>query len=811
MPSGTMKNFLCMKLLLFLFIIISGYNSSILALQHDREVFSVRGMVQDLETGEPLPSATITIEGSYSGTITNRDGYYTIELTELPAVIQVRYLGYYSETRSIDSESDPEQHFYLEPALLEMDEIVVTDRDPALSVMERVIARKQIWRSTLDTYKSEAYTRQVLENDTSIVSISESISRAYWDTERGHREVVRSERKSSNLDDSINFTGVSYLPNFYDDNIEIAGFTLAGPTHPDALRYYHFTMKDYMRMDDDLVYVISVEPRRQLQPLFRGTVYVLSSDYALLEVKLEPNEVVRFPPPVREFDLGYEQQFSNFGGEYWLPVDMRIRGNIHIEMIGLRFPTITFSQVSRMSDYQVNTSLPDTLFDRNQQLVVDTATIGDRTLLEESRDRVPLTIEEELAYQTIDSTMTLERAFQPTGFLARAFLDDEDSGSRPGRVGNFVNRIIPDGLSPVFHYNRVDGFHLGLAYRKSIGPASFSAKSGYNTHAETWDYGGGLEFNWLNRHAIRSDMLFEYKNSTATRYDSKYHTWMNTIGTLSGFQDYFDYYRNEKIRAGIRVDFPGQNITTDLVYSDETHTSQTDDVMNYSLFGWNRMRRPNPAITEGNLRAVALNIGINRQPDNFGISGGRSALFHFEYSGYEMNSDYDYLRLETQLNWNFQTFYQRRLLPNTLDLQFSAGISDGSMPIQRNFSMDGSLSGFTPFGVMKTRRGIPYEGSRYWQVYGEHNFRTIPFELLGLNSLADRGWSVILFAGAGESKVNSIPVHFESSQFVPQTSNGIHSEAGISLNSIFGIMRIDFANRLDEAGFYIGVSVPRYF
>jgi len=795
---------------LLLFICISFFHSSLLA-EPVENGWNLQGTVKDLHSGEPLPSATIMIEGSYSGTISNQDGYYSIELNELPARVIVRYLGYHSETRTIHSANDLEQHFYLEPALLEMDEIIVTDRDPALSIMERVIVRKQIWRSALENYRSEAYTRQVLENDTSIVSISESVSEAYWDAQRGHREVIKYDKRTSNLDDAINFTGVSYLPNFYDDNIEIAGFTLVGPTHPQALRYYHFSLEDYMRLDDDLVYVITVEPRRQLQPAFRGTVYVLSGEYALLEVELEPNEVVRFPPPVRGFDLKYEQQFSNFGGDYWLPVDMRINGIINVEMIGLRFPTIMFSQISRITDYEVNTILPDTLFEQDQLFIVDKDTIGEQTLLGENPIRVPLTIEEELAYEKIDSTMTLERAFQPTGFLARAFLDDEDSGSRPGRVGNFVNRIIPDGLSPVFHYNRVDGFHLGLAYRKSIGPASFSALSGYNTHAETWDYGGGLEFNWLNRHAIRSDMLFEYKNSTATRYDSKYHTWMNTIVTLSGFQDYFDYYRNEKIRAGIRVDFPGQNITTGLVYSDETHTSQTDDVMNYSLFGWNRMRRPNPAITEGNLRAVALNIGINRQPDNFGISGGRSALFHFEYSGFEMNSDYDYLRLETKLNWNFQTFYQRRLLPNTLDLQFSAGISDGSMPIQRNFSMDGSLSGFTPFGVLKTRRGIPYEGSRYWQVYGEHNFRTIPFELLGLNSLADRGWSVILFAGAGESKMNSIPVHFESSQFVPPTSNGIHSEAGISLNSIFGIMRIDFANRLDEAGFYFGVSVPRYF
>jgi len=47
--------------------------------------------------------------------------------------------------------------------------------------------------------------------------------------------------------------------------------------------------------------------------------------------------------------------------------------------------------------------------------------------------------------------------------------------------------------------------------------------------------------------------------------------------------------------------------------------------------------------------------------------------------------------------------------------------------------------------------------------------------------------------------------------FLPAETQGIHTEAGISLNSIFGIARLDFAKRLDASGFYIGFSVPRYF
>jgi hypothetical protein len=90
-------------------------------------------------------------------------------------------------------------------------------------------------------------------------------------------------------------------------------------------------------------------------------------------------------------------------------------------------------------------------------------------------------------------------------------------------------------------------------------------------------------------------------------------------------------------------------------------------------------------------------------------------------------------------------------------------------------------------------------------IYGEHNFSTIPFELLGLRTLVDKGWGVILFGGIGET----ITSRKAAEGFFP--SNGVHSEAGISLNRVFGILRIDAAFRLDKEGFYVGFSVPKYF
>src|SRR5690606_24846020 len=135
---------------------------------------------------------------------------------------------------------------------------------------------------------------------------------------------------------------------------------------------------------------------------------------------LKPNDALIFPPPIQKFNLFYTQQFSNFGGDYWLPVDVRIRGEIKFGIVGLQFPEIGVQQLSRLTDYQVNTVLPDTLYTENaSRLRVDTVSVKRDSLFLRSAIVVPLTGAEMKAYEEIDSTSTLDKAFQPTGFLAR--------------------------------------------------------------------------------------------------------------------------------------------------------------------------------------------------------------------------------------------------------------------------------------------------------------------------------------------------------------------------------------------------------
>ncbi len=799
--------------------------------------FNISGLVTDAETGETLPSANISIQGTYKGTITNTDGYYTLTIRELPARVVVRFIGYETLIREITTESSEDQDFALRPSQLQLDEIVITGEDPAISIMKEVIRRKQIWRKKIESYVAQAYTRQRLESDTSIVSITESISEAYWQKGKGHREIVKSRRQTANIEGSENFAGVSYLPNFYDDNLDVSGFEVVGVTHPDALDYYRFELVDYQKIDDQVVYEIKVSPKRKLQPLFEGTIYVLDVEYALLSVTLKPNRVVDFPPPVQDFDLDYEQQFNNYGQDFWLPADIRINGRIKIGIIGLRFPPINFSQISRISDYEVNVDLPDTLFNNGNLFSVDSTTINNDSLFVNSIDVVPLSKQELDAYENLDSTATLEKAFRPTGFLARFIdTDDDDEGgytvgssegesnpadttgqSRSPRRRSPAKKawnIFSRGSSYDARFNRVDLLYLGWKYRLNMADSRLRAESllGYSTGYEEFSYGAKLS-SWPLPKTRRFAISAEYNAVTGRRFDNSSYNFVTNFVTLLGRTDYFDYYRREGFVLNTAYRFRRRNLTLRTGFINEQHSS-IDFESSYNIIGRDIVQRVNPEIDEGWLRSARIKLeSLDGNEETFGVLGSRGFTLSAEFSGDYFGSDFSFTRYDLNVLYNFNTFFKRRIFPNTLDVRLLAGTSTGELPVQLFGNIDGSSGNFTPFGVFKTRRGLPYEGEHYAAIYAEHNFRTVPFEILGLNWIVDQGIGIIAFGGAGQTWISDTrqqEFNNTNGTFLFET-DGVHAEAGLSINSLFSIARIDLAKRLDTTGFYVGFSVARWF
>ena len=788
----------------------------------------VVGSLYDSESRETLPTATVQILGTYKGTVSNAEGRFEIYVDSLPAVLSARFLGYQTQTIRIESPKDSLVDIFLRPSIAELPELVITEDDPALSIMERVIARKQVWKQGLYSFKAEAYTRLSLSNDSSVVLISESINEVYWDRDQGYREILKTYEKTSNLDDTIIPIGVNDLPNFYDDNIEILSYNVVGVTHPDALDYYQFKLLDYERIDDQLIYKIDVQPRRQLQPTFEGTIYVLADDYALLEVNLRPGNVITFPPPAQEVSFTYSQQYSNYGKEYWLPVDSRVEGTIKIGLPGLQFPAIHVNQIARVATYDVNTAIPRVILEEEDMVIVDSVSIASTKIGEGGRTRVPLTREEDIAYQELDSTMTLDKAFQPTGFLARMLDDsDEDQDSTTffgeGPLGKAVD-LVAEIYSPVIRFDRVNGPYFGGEASKKFGELEDRGQveilfdGGYAFHRKAWDreLGIGLSRQFDNSMRVTGEVSVVEKATIRQKL-----RWMPrsaySLSFLLGSVDPLDHYLEEGWLSSLQIDRKNVGLSMGFHALQETSLRSTE-LFTYSLTGSrDQPRRINPAIDEGAIHRLAVGLLVSesggREVSNIGFAGVNRIQIDIDYSDASIGSDYNFIRAQIEGELSIETFYKRRFLPNTFSLITSAGMSEGRLPYQHLFTIEPSTLSFAPFGLLKTQSMFPYEGDRFWRVYAEHDFKSTPFEALGLWGLSKKGLGLIVFGGAANAWVSDPSYQQEYDFLTPalRQTDGPHVEIGGSINGIFSILRLDAAFRLDTPDTYFTIGVARYF
>ncbi len=765
----------------------------------------LKGHIKDAKTQEPLAAANIQIVGTFQGTISNEDGDFILLIGNPPASLSITYIGYESQKILIENNDDNEILIALEPIILEMDAIVVVAEDPALAIMREVIRRKLIWRKEIQTSSAHAYSRLVFENDSGIVSIAESLSETFWDSEKGSREVIKSKRQTSNLSEQQNMAVASFIPNFYDDDIELIGFSVIGPTHPDALDYYDFKLLKEKRRDNKTVFEIQVIPDSKLQPTFQGRLWVLDEDFALLNVELKPSKSIHFPIPIQELNLYYKQQFSNYARKFWLPVDYRVSGDIKIGILGLQFPRIKYKRITALSDYQVNIPLPDSLYEKEKILSVDSLSLSQDTLFTARKIQVPLTHAEETAYESLDSTMTLEKAFKPTGFLANvieATAGDEEANANEGTG-------ILSWLSPQLWYNRVDALHIGLTLKPDLSDLfKVSIGAGYNTGLKNWSFLAELHYRFGSKNQFHSTL--KYETGTESRYPSETYTlFLASLPPTFARPDYFDYYWQD----GFFVDFGYRFRAINSIFSIglNSHKQKSlEKTTDFNIVGSGYEQRENPAINEGTMRSLLFKAEYGDDYIPFGIVGQNRVTFLIEYSAPSLlKSEYDFTKYSLNADLRVNTFLTRRLLPNALDIHLTMGYSTGKLPLQRYGIVDGSFEVFTPYAVLKSRRSRPYEGESYLGVFWEHNFRTVPFELINFDFLVEKGVGIIVYGGHGRSWISEQTL--SELTFIPAYTTRMHNETGFSINNIFSLLRFDTTYRWETKGIYVGISMARFF
>ncbi len=87
----------------------------------------ISGKITDRLSGEPLPGATVVVEGTTQGTTADIDGEYSLTVSEGNITLVAKFLGYIDSSVSIEVEAGENmtQNFSLDPDITMLDEFIV--------------------------------------------------------------------------------------------------------------------------------------------------------------------------------------------------------------------------------------------------------------------------------------------------------------------------------------------------------------------------------------------------------------------------------------------------------------------------------------------------------------------------------------------------------------------------------------------------------------------------------------------------------------------------------------------------------------
>jgi iron complex outermembrane recepter protein len=97
--------------------------------------FTATGTVGDASNGNPLPGATVAIVGTTTGTVTDADGRFSLDIPTVPATIEVRFAGYAPRRLSITANRSP-YSIDLQPKALALDGVTVSAFASARPLLE---------------------------------------------------------------------------------------------------------------------------------------------------------------------------------------------------------------------------------------------------------------------------------------------------------------------------------------------------------------------------------------------------------------------------------------------------------------------------------------------------------------------------------------------------------------------------------------------------------------------------------------------------------------------------------------------------
>jgi hypothetical protein len=316
-----------------------------------------------------------------------------------------------------------------------------------------------------------------------------------------------------------------------------------------------------------------------------------------------------------------------------------------------------------------------------------------------------------------------------------------------------------------------------------IDKLNMNISAGYSLQREKME--GRLLFNYKFEDFFLDEFeIGVYQYSKMWQIFTPYPDILNSISVLMGFNDQFNYYLATGYNLGIGRNF-GKSFFTKLSFISEKQDSLP--VHKYqSIFGSNRSVRENPNIIEGKDNRLSLFAELGKNPMELQPFPQSGLIAQLDFSAPAFNSDFNYQRYRAIGMIKTKTFYKELFVAPYLQFTIDAGLITGTYGPQHIFTPNTALAFYSPPGVFKGLKPYEFLGTEMIAMHLEHNWRTVPFQAVGLDFITDL--HIDLITGISGLRM------WNNSEYLKEYSMDYpYWEAYLGISRIFAFLRLDFA------------------
>lgn len=729
----------------------------------------IKGKVTD-KNGEALSFVSVYLDKTLTGTTTNDDGEYQLDITK-PGdyVIIFQYLGYKTErTLAVINKFPFNLDKVLEEEQVILDEVQIsTSENPANAIIRSAIDAKDKNTDKFAEYTAKFYSRGLFRvknapekilgrslgdlgggldsTRTGIIYLSETVSEiAFQKKPKNFKEkIIASKVSGSDNGISFNRAEEAYI-NFYENVVEVAESNMVSPISDGAFGYYKYKLEgSFYDKNGRLINKIKVTPKRDGDRVFRGYIYIVEDVWAIYGVDLTTSGKQIGIPMIG--DLRFKQDYNySEATEAWPLIS---------QSIDFQFGFLGFNVDGRFSsaysNYNFKPEFTKNTFGNDILTFADGATEKDSVYWSDLRP-VPLTPEEIDDYVLKDRIKIVRKSKKYLDSIDRK--NNKFSWLTPFTGYSYRNTYKKWSLSinsPLENigFNTVQGWNstTGFNYFKRINDKgnwwNFGGNVNYGIAEEKWRPTFYFNKKWNN---IKKERLSVAGGITTRQFNGRnpITRFNNTLFSLVSEQNYMKIYEKSFARIAYSQEVrDGLFMSASLEYSER---SPLVNNTNYVMFGnRNRSFTSNNPLAPNNIGSssferhniwsfnLGANITFGQKYLNYpnGRYGIGNAKFPSLYLGYRKNFG------ATVSNYNSDLILARLTqyisTGNTGDLRYNiragAFLQDNDIPFMDFLHANGNQLRLLPSNTISAFGLLDYyalsNNDKYAEMHLQHNFK----------------------------------------------------------------------------------------